>query len=229
MKPRVREAIEIAGVVVMQMGDDDVLDGVGGNAEIRQRIDRIERQLAGARLRLFGVEAGIDQDVAAAARGSARRNNRGPAPWSRADRGPENSCGGCAATSSHSAARRFRRHFPSVSLFSWMFGLADPGNKPSSSAKVKRGARMTAARQRSTLCETDHIAAMRREQCAFGAAISRRTAAYWIRRRGRTVMRKHCRPDPEPFAPTKSQAVVLPSQTLLFLRPPGPVAVNCRN
>jgi hypothetical protein len=46
MKPRVREAIEIAGVVVMQMGDDDVLDGVGGNAEIRQRVDRIERELA---------------------------------------------------------------------------------------------------------------------------------------------------------------------------------------
>ena len=67
MKPRVGEAIEIAGVVVMQMGDDDVLDRVGLDAEIRQRIDRIERQLAGARLRFLGIEAGIDQDVAAAA------------------------------------------------------------------------------------------------------------------------------------------------------------------
>ena len=67
MKPRVREAVEIAGVVVMQMGDDDVLDAVGLDAEIRQRIDRIERELAGARLGLFGIEAGIDQDVAAAA------------------------------------------------------------------------------------------------------------------------------------------------------------------
>jgi len=37
--------------------------------------------------------------------------------------------------------------------------LADPGNKPLSSAKVKRGARMTAARQCNTLCETDHIVA----------------------------------------------------------------------
>ena len=54
-------------MVVMQMGDDDVLDGVGSNAESRQRVDRIERQLARARLRLLGVEAGIDQDVAAAA------------------------------------------------------------------------------------------------------------------------------------------------------------------
>ena len=67
MKPRVGETIEIAGVVVMQMGDDDVLDGVGRNAKFLQRIDRVERELAGTRLRLFGVEAGIDQDVAAVA------------------------------------------------------------------------------------------------------------------------------------------------------------------
>jgi hypothetical protein len=38
-----------------------------------------------------------------------------------------------------------------------MFGSADAGNKPLSSAKVKPGARMTAARQCGTLCETDHI------------------------------------------------------------------------
>ena len=50
MEPRVGEAIEIAGVVVVQMGDDDVLDRVGLDAETRQRIDRIERELAGARL-----------------------------------------------------------------------------------------------------------------------------------------------------------------------------------
>jgi hypothetical protein len=37
--------------------------------------------------------------------------------------------------------------------------LADPGNKPLSSAKVKRGARMTAARQRGMLCERNHIVA----------------------------------------------------------------------
>ena len=67
MEPRVRETIEIAGMVVVQMRDDDVLDGVGLDAEIRQRIDRIERELAGARLRFLGIEAGIDQDVAAAA------------------------------------------------------------------------------------------------------------------------------------------------------------------
>ena len=33
MKPRVGKAIEIAGMVVMQMGDDDVLDVVGLDAE----------------------------------------------------------------------------------------------------------------------------------------------------------------------------------------------------
>ena len=67
VKARVGEAIEIAGVVVVQMGDDDVLDAGGGNAEIFQRVDRIEGELAGARLGLFGVEAGVDQDVATAA------------------------------------------------------------------------------------------------------------------------------------------------------------------
>ena len=117
MEARIGKAIEIAGVVVMQMGDDDVADRIGLDAKACQRIDRIERQLAGARLGLFGVEAGIDQDVAAAAadqpdevievlrRGVVRIGYAG------------NSCGGCAATSSHSAARRFRRRFPSVSLF----------------------------------------------------------------------------------------------------------------
>ena len=68
MEVRVCEAIEIAGVVVMQMRHDHVPDGVGRNAELGQRVDRIERELAGAGPRLFGVEAGIDQDVATTAR-----------------------------------------------------------------------------------------------------------------------------------------------------------------
>jgi len=85
MKPRIRKQVEIAGVVVMQMGDDDIPDRVGVDAEARQRLDRIERQLAVARLRFGRVEAGIDQDVAGRAPGSARRNNRGLARWSHAD------------------------------------------------------------------------------------------------------------------------------------------------
>ena len=67
MKPRVREAIEIAGVVIVQVGDDHVANRAGGHAEIRQRVDRIERELARARLCLLGIEAGVDQDVAAGA------------------------------------------------------------------------------------------------------------------------------------------------------------------
>src|SRR5882757_8120358 len=65
MESGIGEAIEIARVVVMQMGDDDVADRTRLDAEPFQRIDRIERQLAGAALGLFGVEAGVDQDVAA--------------------------------------------------------------------------------------------------------------------------------------------------------------------
>ena len=67
MKSRIGKAIEIAGVIVMQMGDDDVPDVVGLDPEARQRIDRIERELAVSRLRLLRIETGIDQDVAAAA------------------------------------------------------------------------------------------------------------------------------------------------------------------
>ena len=67
MEACVREAVEIAGVVVMQMGDDDVADSDGLDTEALKRIHRIERQLAGARLGFFRVEAGVDQDVAPAA------------------------------------------------------------------------------------------------------------------------------------------------------------------
>src|ERR1700726_1858956 len=67
MKSRVRKQIEIAGVVVMQMGDDDVLEVVSLDAKPRQRLNRIERELAFAQLCLGGVEAGIDQNLAAAA------------------------------------------------------------------------------------------------------------------------------------------------------------------
>src|ERR1700733_14922749 len=65
MKARVRKQIEIAGVVVVQMGNDDIPDGVGANAEARQRIHRIKRELAVAQSGLRGVEAGVDQNIAA--------------------------------------------------------------------------------------------------------------------------------------------------------------------
>ena len=67
VKPRVRKQIKIAGVVVMQMGNDDVLDLVRLDTEPGQRFDGIERQLAIAQSRFRRIESGIDQDIAAAA------------------------------------------------------------------------------------------------------------------------------------------------------------------
>jgi len=49
-------------------------------------------------------------------------------------------------------------------------GLADPGNKPLSPAKVKRSARMTAARQRGRQCEKDHIVARDGGEMPLGVA-----------------------------------------------------------
>ena len=46
VKTRIRKQVEIAGVIVMQMGNNDVLDIAGPDAEARQRVHRIERQLA---------------------------------------------------------------------------------------------------------------------------------------------------------------------------------------
>ena len=40
------ETVEIAGVIVMQMGDDNVLDAVGLDTKALERIDRIEHELA---------------------------------------------------------------------------------------------------------------------------------------------------------------------------------------
>jgi len=46
VKSRIGKQVEIAGVVIVQMGDDDISDIAGLDAEARQRLDRIERQLA---------------------------------------------------------------------------------------------------------------------------------------------------------------------------------------
>jgi hypothetical protein len=51
--------------------------------------------------------------------------------------------------------------------------LADPGNKPLSSAKVKRDTRMTAARQCGMPCERDHIFAREGGERAFTYRIDR--------------------------------------------------------
>ena len=132
------------GKVVVQMRDDDVLDRVGLDAEIRQRIDRIECELAGARLRFLGIESGIDQDVAAA-------------PPDQPDEIIEVlRCGLMRIRHQEIQVRGARRHrriaqrvdFVGISHrchFCFVLRLADPGNKPLSSAKVKPARRMTAA------------------------------------------------------------------------------------
>jgi hypothetical protein len=67
MKSRVRKQVEIAGMVVMHVGDDDVPDRTGTDTEPRQRLHRIERELAVSQARFLGVETGINQNIAATA------------------------------------------------------------------------------------------------------------------------------------------------------------------
>ena len=67
MEPRIGEAIEIAGVVVMQMGDDDVADRIALTPNPSSASTGLSVSLRRAGLGLFGVEAGIDQDFAAVA------------------------------------------------------------------------------------------------------------------------------------------------------------------
>ena len=62
MKPRFRKAVEIADMVVMQMGEDDVLDRIRIDAERGQRLDRTAQKCALALLRYLGVKAGIDDE-----------------------------------------------------------------------------------------------------------------------------------------------------------------------
>jgi hypothetical protein len=64
MEARTGKAVEIAGVIIVQVRDDNIPDICGAHPEPRKRIDWIERELAGAGFRLFRVEASVDQDVA---------------------------------------------------------------------------------------------------------------------------------------------------------------------
>src|SRR5579883_869080 len=64
MKSRVRKQIEIAGVIVMHVSHDHILDRLCTHAEARQRFHRIEREFAISQARFQRVEPGIDQDVA---------------------------------------------------------------------------------------------------------------------------------------------------------------------
>jgi len=57
MKARLRKSIEIADVIVVEMGDDDVLDVRGAHAEELERIDWIAQISALALNRDFFGEA----------------------------------------------------------------------------------------------------------------------------------------------------------------------------
>src|ERR1700728_1381946 len=67
MKSRIREQIEIAGVIVMQVRHDNTPDRVGTDTEACQCLHRIERELAVAQAGLRRVETRIDQNIAAVA------------------------------------------------------------------------------------------------------------------------------------------------------------------
>src|ERR1700722_13643510 len=67
MKPRLRKTVEIADMVVMQMGEDDVFNFIRVDAEGGQPLDRIAQEGALAPRRYLGVETGIDDEGAPAA------------------------------------------------------------------------------------------------------------------------------------------------------------------
>ena len=66
MESRLRKPVEIADVVVMQMREDDVLDRGWINAERAQRFHRTAQERPLPPLRYFRVEAGVDDEGAAA-------------------------------------------------------------------------------------------------------------------------------------------------------------------
>ena len=158
MKSRIGKQLEIAGVVIVQMGDHDIPDGFGADAEARQRLDRIKRELAVARLRLCRVEAGVDQNIAAVAsdqpdevvevlRGGLMRIGQQVIHVGRSPRHRR------IANSVDFVGVFHRSLFPDARL-------ADVGTKTPSSAKVKRASRSALSRAL-LLCERRHRLAAR--------------------------------------------------------------------
>ena len=66
MKPRVRETIKIARMIVVQMRQDYVRDPVGIEPQKRQGVGGIAQQIATAPSRGFLCETGIDEICAIA-------------------------------------------------------------------------------------------------------------------------------------------------------------------
>src|SRR3984893_17049361 len=67
MKPRFRKAVEIADMVVMQVGENDIFDRIRINAKRGEPLHRTAQKCALALFRYFGVKAGIDDKGSAAA------------------------------------------------------------------------------------------------------------------------------------------------------------------
>ena len=71
VEARLGEAVPVADMVVVQVGDDDVLDFLGVDAEMLEQVGGIGLDLAAALLADGGVEAGVDHDRLAADRAVA--------------------------------------------------------------------------------------------------------------------------------------------------------------
>ncbi len=65
MESRVRKPVEIARMVVMQMGEDDILDRVRIDVERAERLHRTAQERPFPLVRYFRVEAGVDDEGAA--------------------------------------------------------------------------------------------------------------------------------------------------------------------
>jgi hypothetical protein len=80
MEARLGEAVPVADMVVVQVGDDDVLDLLRIDADPGQQVGRVLRHLAAALLAHGGIEAGVDDDRLAADRAVAVlvERDRGP-------------------------------------------------------------------------------------------------------------------------------------------------------
>src|SRR5688572_22256839 len=62
MESRVREPVEIACMVVMQMREDDILDRIRIDVERTERLHRTAQECPLSLLRYLRVEAGVDDE-----------------------------------------------------------------------------------------------------------------------------------------------------------------------
>ena len=63
MESRIRKPVEIAHMVVMQMGEDDILDRGCIDVERAERLHRTAQERPLPPVRYFRVEAGVDDEA----------------------------------------------------------------------------------------------------------------------------------------------------------------------